>query len=689
MLTKRLGFRWGKVGWGLAAGAVMASACGGSSSDRPSVPGPTGTGGKGHLPSGGTSGGGGEDTGATGTGADGGTTGNGTAATGNVDENTDAPVVTITSPVEEKDPNGENVIVDELLDVTCIAKAASDRDAKIDPATVSIDMLDADGNVVQTVAAAPSGRNEYTASFITTKVADNGVISFKCSATDDGEPPLVGTDAIVSFIDHGPEIIIGEPAPDSQHALEVVNVSFRVKAAPVAKGDSGAAVDDVTLSVAGVAFDLTKVGDTYSASVDLADSLLFKNAPDGATPVSIRAANRRAPNPGVNDQSDYTFVVDGTGPEIVVTQPKTPQVIGGDVTLLFDVTDSQSGVDPDSVVVRLNGVPHRYDADPDGPWRNSGSSFSYKFDARQFDTTTVQTTITVEAFDRVGNKGDEATENVYLDNVAPVVDLDPPAFREYRKATSTCSLAFDPLGPLAANDLARTFDFQQFRAFVYDRTNEGENQHHFFFSDTDVTSVYVYLQPDPSKPLLTDTDGDGVCDDVIAEDPETHVKIPLQQLTGLLPTGSSWFGLAGDEDTRLAEQFPIESAPAGCGYETGQSPAPEGLCPDHASDMTRVVAWDVKKEIPVVFVQGPSPEGACTGIDWQIGHQEGVSDGWVCVAAVAKDHVGNRGVSQPLRLCFDDGTGAPPECLDPGSVPPSCRQDCSLPPKVESWELEL
>jgi hypothetical protein len=336
--------------------------------------------------------------------------------------------------------------------------------------------------------------------------------------------------------------------------------------------------------------------------------------------------------------------------------------------------------------VRLNGEPYRYDPDPAGPWRNNGATFSYKFDARQFDNTTVQTTITVEASDRVGNKGDEATENVYLDNVPPVVDLDPPAFREYDKGSKTCSLAFDPLGPLAANDLAHTYDFQLFRAFVYDRTNAGANQKVFFFSDTDVTSVYVYLQPDPSKPLLTDTDADGVCDDVITEDPETHVKIPLQQLTGLAPTGAAWFGAEANEDADLEAQFPIDASPVECSYGAADT-APERLCLNHGSDMTRIVQWDVKKEIPVVFVQGPS-EAACTGIDWQIGHQAGVSEGWVCVAAVAKDHVGNLGVSQPLRLCYDDGVDPPPDCLDQASTPPTCRLTCSLPPKVPSWLIE-
>ena len=207
-------------------------------------------------------------------------------------------------------------------------------------------------------------------------------------------------------------------------------------------------------------------------------------------------------------------------------------------------------------------------------------------------------------------------------------------------------------------------------------------------SVVDPDSVYIYLQPDPSKPLLTDTDGDGYCDNLITEDPDTAVRLPLQKMSPLAPTGSSWFGSL-DDDTAggLESEFPIDATSPTCSYASGGAPVP--LCPKQDSDMTRVISWEVKTALPCIFALGPNAE-ACTGIDWQINKQPGVSEGWLCVAALARDHAGNVGISQPLRLCYDDSKGADPSCLDTtADPPPTCTDGCILPPKLASFKTQL
>src|SRR5690242_3694091 len=151
MLSRSLVFRWGHVGWGIALGALVASACGGSSSDNPPfVPGQTGTGGKGHLPQGGKGGEGGEagsDTGVGGTGATGNT--NTGATGGELPAEPGAPTVTITSPKAVSDPNKGNVLIDTEVEVRCtVAKADGGR--PVAASSVTVQMLDADGNVVPT-----------------------------------------------------------------------------------------------------------------------------------------------------------------------------------------------------------------------------------------------------------------------------------------------------------------------------------------------------------------------------------------------------------------------------------------------------------------------------------------------------------------------------------------------------------
>jgi hypothetical protein len=668
-------------------GAIVASACGGSSDDPPAVPGVDSTGGKGHLPSGGTSGGGGEDTGATGTGADTGVSGDGSGVGGTgAMPSTDpaAPVVTITDPEGEDDPNGPGVIVERQVDVTCQAKPAPTIGATVEPSSVVIEMLDGNEDVVASLPGTPTTRlNEYSARFSMGDVPENGEIAFRCTAGDTSAPPLVSVDTVGAFVDHGPIVTFVEPAKDNQPVPldKPLKIVFTVDESPVAKGDRGAKLGDISLTVRGQPIELTTDGNEYSATVNLNDQLVFDTAPDGSTLIDVTAANRRAPKPATRDEN-WHVLVDGTGPVIDIQSPPNESVRGGKVPLIFSVKDEQSGVAPDTIVVRLNSDPYPYSAD-DANWSvgSDGATYTFNFDTAQIQDSLVQATIDVTASDKVGNESKGSTLSLYLDDQPPIVDLDPPPVRESDKSGTFCSLAFDPVGPLAANDLDTVYQLKKFRALVWDETNYAEGQTILYYSGPDLNSVILRLQPKVEQGLLKDTNGDGICDELVDKDQdEPHELLPFQALTGIPPKGNSWFGPAG-KDT-LGADFPL---PGGCGYQ-GAATAPEPLCPPlNSDDMTRVMSWDIDASIPAIFGIGSLQGIACTGTDWEIGPV--VEEGWICVAGRAEDNTHNVGISRPLRLCFDDGVDPPPSCLDQDAdPPPSCTIDCVPPPAFPSQQ---
>lgn len=657
----------------VGAGLALGVACGGESKDPPHDPtGAGATGGRG-FPTGATAGsagrgGGSAGRGGTGTGGKAGSNGEGGGG-GEVTTDPDGPIVHVTSPEAVSDPDGGGVLVASEITVTCEVRAASGGN-NVDPSTVAIQLMDAAGKVVDEVTAAPTGEpNEYAARVILDKVPENGVVSFGCIAGDVSMPPLVGSDVVSSLLDHGPLITVTSPVPDSAHPLMgVLRVRFSVDPSPLASGDSGAAVDTVTLEINGVDVDpgSPSRGD-YDVSVDLADTMVFPDTPNGTVPVIITATNRR--DPSATRVESYSFVIDGEGPIVTITDPQNEDVVGGQVALHFTIEDALSGVDQASIVVELNGNENRYGEG--GTWSQSGDVYTFLFDSTQAEKDSkVQATINIRATDQVGNVADGESLILYLDNVPPIVDLDPEFVREKKKGPENyCSIAFDPVGPLAANDGDLAGRVQRYRALVWERTNFTTGQIIRYHSGTDVDSVYLYLQADTDTPLVVDTDGDDICDDVMA----TRDDLPFQHLNGIAPAQSSWFGSMADDP---------EVMPAGCVYEDQTEPT--RMCAPYDADMHRIIKFDYDETVPVIFAVGNLATGpACIGTDWETAQY---GEGWACLAARAVDHAGNVGVSRPLRVCIDDGVDPPPDCM---STPPDCTDGCTLPPNFPSTILPL
>lgn len=595
-----------------------------------------------------------------------------------------APSTSITSPKEVSDPNLGKPLTAPQVVVTCLAtQGPSPNSAKVAPSTVSIAMLGADGKQIGMPASAQSTEmaNQYQATFVLTEVP-NGPVSFRCSASDVAVPPHSAAVTLSTFVDHGPAVALKNPTPGSAHAVTpAISFRFSTLPDPLIDDDDGAAVTNVALKVYGVDIDdiasheLSKTPGEYKIDVDLSDSKLFNPTPSGPVPVRIVATNKR----GTVHTSDFSFNVDSLGPVIQIVSPPTPnQFVGGKVTLAFTVTDTPAGVNPDTVQVILNSQAAFYD--PKNGWATpSPNNYTYTFDTRQFGVQ-IQLNVNIRADDMAGNSSDGASIIYYMDNAPPIVDMAPPDVSELRyddSSHNSCSASFPPLGD-SPKDLDVIGTLTRPRALLWDVGNSMDSQDAFYYSDIDNrdtnTIPHLYFQPDPSKPLLKNSDPSkhGAICNAIADE-----TLPLVTLVPLTPQGASFYSSSSVPPVGEACQAGSETTP------------PKTICT--GTKMTRVIQHEsgtVGTPDPVVYVI--PPDGLqCTGTQFQITNIA-PKDGWICAAVSAIDRTGNRAVSAPLRLCLDsDAYPGEPDCKTMSVPPPTCVSDCVPPPHFGKTTIRI
>ncbi len=601
-----------------------------------------------------------------------------------------APSVEISAPVAVSDPTKGHVLTDDQVTVKCsVAASLSQGASPVLVSSVVIQMLGADGKKIggDGSVMATTNANEYTARFMLTGIVPTGPVSFVCSATDQSPTPHEGKAVVSSFYDGGPAIALSNPADKSAHSLGSLLFKFSALPAPLSDTDDGASVEAVTLSVNGVAISkITALKDMpgyYQSDIDLSDPKAFSPKPVGAVPVLITATNKR----GTTGSKNFSFVVDSTGPVITVVSPPTTSVqfVGGQTTIQFTVIDEVggAGVDPSTVQVTVNKSPVATYMEGNY-WHllADGKTFDYTFNTLDYPSQ-LGVTISISAFDKAGNMALGTAPFYYLDNVPPIVDMQPPPLQERTKSgvTKICSEFFEPLGD-SPKDIATiptpasktTPSVNNFRALAWDVGNSADGQNVEFYSDIDTqVGVRLYFQQDTSKPLLKNVKGTpgGVCNEI------ADSTLPFIPLSPVTPMGTAYYD---------------SNAPKTLGCMQGQGSAvtpPDPLCEGNTT-LTRVIQHDAAVSataVPVVYAFQPSPGPLCAGGQFDlttlIAH-----DGWVCASTVAQDKIGNRAVSAPIRLCLDAAdiagpnyvgtpacaTGAnPPTCLAPqpaGCVPP-------------------
>ncbi len=377
-------------GWevlGVALGLALVVACSGG--DRPQTIGQdqmsTGGGaGESSSSSGGDGGSGGNAPsggvgGSGGSGASGGTSGSGgqTTGSGGGSNPAAAPKVELLVPVDESDPDE---VYSTSMDVSCRVEQSDEPGAAPpDPSSVTLDLLDSEGMVIDTRVGEKGDTNDvYEATFPVQNI-DAGIVTVRCSAADSSKRPETAHDQADTFVDHGPSIAIVSPKPDAaKSAIGAVAFEYEVTADELVKGDDGAAVEDVTLTVKGVPFEISEVDGepgVYQASVDFQDTGIFPEVPTGKISVAVNATNER----GVTRNTQYQFVLDGVGPELAIVSPVDREVVGGTVSLKMNIVDEESGVDLDTLVVTLNTTDFPYKPDT-GVWSVDANVVTFEFD---------------------------------------------------------------------------------------------------------------------------------------------------------------------------------------------------------------------------------------------------------------------------------------------------------------------
>jgi hypothetical protein len=211
-------------------------------------------------------------------------------------------------------------------------------------------------------------------------------------------------------------------------------------------------------------------------------------------------------------------------------------------------------------------------------------------------------------------------------------------------------------------------DLEMYRALVWDDTNfaSGINIYHSAGVDRDSVALFARRA---DGPLVIDTTGDGRCDDIDQE------STRFQELTAIDPVGAALYQNTPGEEN-------VSPAIGNLCVLTDRTP-PSRLCEDEVSDLTFVIANNTSEDEPVIYAVSPDTGLECTGRQWEL-RSAGLQgyQGWVCLAVLGYDKVGNRGVSKPIAVCLDnDQVDGQPSCHTDLSEPaPGCTDGCADPP---------
>jgi hypothetical protein len=591
-----------------------------------------------------------------------------------------APIVVFTAPSQATNPNDDTLVTEASLAVRCkVTRSTAAASSPIDKSAVQITMERPD-DATKLIAPAVTALvdDEYQATFDLSAFA-NGPLHFHCTGKDLATKPHTATVALDTMVDLGPKIDFMEPKDKGIYTLKTpVSIRFQVSASKVGSTDVEDEIKQVKLNVGGVDTPVQESSTTpglYQTSVNFDDHTKFPVPPTSAQMV-VSVTDARTPTAATRS-SKVDIIIDGDGPKIRVDDPPNRSIVHGVKELRLTVTDP-SGIKPGSLVADINSGLLVITQ-----WDGKEPSFSQKFDTRLFGTGLTQLTINITASDGVGNKA-TVSHQLRLDNLPPLLSLDPPYIREERMSGPNvyyCSAAFDPVGDLAANDLQRVYSSKRYRALVLDQTNHSVGAQVDYLAGVDPAKVVLYVQPDSSLPLLIDTDQDGVCDDINSLDLPEKDRPTQLQLLPVNPGGSAWYSKTIDTTNAL------HMAPRCIADPNGSDTAPNPICRAPATEMFRVVPGPSPTKPSAVYAVNPSNDdgttGECAGGSWEL--VSIAKEGWLCMAARAEDNIGNIGVSAPLRICFDDGisgNGVPtcnvneaPSCT---ALPPPSAASCTI-----------
>nr|HEX4314737.1 Ig-like domain-containing protein [Kofleriaceae bacterium] len=335
-------------------------------------------------------------------------------------------------------------------------------------------------------------------------------------------------------------------------------------------------------------------------------------------------------------------------PQITIISPAIGELVAGTIPVHFQVNDLD-GVK--SVAATIAGT---------SPitLTSSGSDWFGTFDTKTL-VGLVSPTIVIRAISGAEIEGDLGYE-ITLDNSPPLSSLDPQDVRLGKLDPEAptgldCSQHFDPVGGDAPNDNDTVPQLVEFRARVEDLSNTGTVDTTLFIERAGVKTVQLYVLDDTTQPLVVDTDGDGICDDINPDIVPTTVPmlsdeaavVDLQAVTAtttaFFPPGLSFGSHGGECSSSDDTAQPVQMCPG--------EPRRDGPF------STTAVINQSFTAVPEIYGIPQVDTFNCMGYAMDL-KATNISDGPACAAILAIDNLGNRMVSAPLRVCVDkDQTG--------------------------------
>lgn len=341
------------------------------------------------------------------------------------------------------------------------------------------------------------------------------------------------------------------------------------------------------------------------------------------------------PDGGVDapgDGASVTDAQDATPPKITVTSPSAGDVLRGSIEVNVSIEDSSP---PITVTATLSNL------EIDMVSVAGTNTFRGTVDTLPL-AGLVAPTIIVRATDNGGLQSEVGVQ-IVLDNEGPIASLDPPAVRLRRDGDNgiECSREFDPLGTDTPNDGEVVPQLFELRGRVEDLSNTGTVNSVLVVPKAGVDSVELYVFDDTTKPLVVDSDGDGECDDinpdiVPAIAPMTSNEAAVVTLESIDPIGTAFFSTDTFGGSNL-----------GCLAGDDVDP-PEPIC---LGETNTAIIQDFDGS-PEVYGIPPSSDFNCLGFAFDA-RAANLSDGFACAALLVTDRLGNRRVSEPLRICID------------------------------------
>ena len=476
---------------------------------------------------------------------------------------------------------------------------------------------------------------------------------------------VVRTGEISFKIDAGPAItfikpLVSEPFKNSA----VITVTISDPVSPPVR-DISIAVGDTLQMV-----KETEPG-TYVATVDFKS---FSPPLTGRQLVTVRAKN----NNGTNAVASREFVADDIGPTFEMASPIKGQLIGNIIEISAVVNDP-AGVDPASVVAVIgNGAGVEFEVRLNPPPLGAMSpKYSKLFDTKLLPANAIYPSLSFRARDTLGNESTEGY-NLSLDNMPPLLDLDPPD--DMRLLTLTageyfCSWPLDPVGPDAVDDgqyVNQAFDV---RVRAEDQGNQVVSGSIDFIPIAGLKNVSLLALDDTTRALVVDTDSDGMCDAlnpllVPTSRPMSSDQILLLSMDPLPKSGIPDNAREVPEpatcktDKSMAAVVEPLCGGAGATYNRSKArygdaigPKGEPILRPHSHYMS-VFPGYTQDNLPAIWTLGPVRSGVeCAGRQLEsVGSN--LTDGWTCLAAVGEDTLGLKQVSRPIRVCINhDGVG--------------------------------